>query len=76
MPRLREELDADRIKTSEPTEYETGQNRYKLPCGVCGQTLYVDRQTLESYEKALEYDPDNQFMCADCELEYEESAHE
>lgn len=76
MTRLRETLDADRLKTPEPTDYKTGENRYELLCGVCGRTLYADRPTFEAYEKALEHDPDNQFICSDCEQEYEDLANE
>ena len=76
MPRVREEYDADLIKTSEPTEHETAQNHFGLPCSVCGGLLYVDRETLDAYEKALAHDLDNQFICADCEREYEDAAFE
>ena len=76
MQRLREEYDADMIKTNEPTEYKTGLNRCELSCGVCGKLFYVDKETLESYEKALEHDLDNQFICLECEQEYEDLAYE
>jgi len=76
IPRLREEYDADLIKPNEPTEYKTELNRYELPCSVCGKSIYVDKQTLEGYEKALEQDLDNQFICLECEQEYEDSASE
>lgn len=76
MPQVREELDADFLKTIEPTEYMTDINRYELPCGVCGRTLYVDAQTLRDFERALEHDLDNQFICSECEQDYEDLAYE
>ncbi len=76
MPRVREEYDADLIRANEPTDNETAQNRFGLPCSVCGKTLYVDRETLDAYEKALAQDLDNQFICPDCEREYEDAAFE
>jgi hypothetical protein len=76
IPKIRAELDADIINANEPTEYATDTNRFQLPCGVCGKMLFVDRETLAAYEKALLHDLDNQFICADCEREYEDSAYE
>lgn len=75
-PRLREEYDADLIKPNEPTEYKSGLSRYELTCDACGRTLYVDKETLEKYKKAMEYDLDNQFICSECEREYEDLAYE
>lgn len=76
MPRVKEELDADHIKTNEPTEYKNEVNRFELPCGVCGKTLFVDQKTVRDFERALEHDLDNQFICNDCEREYEDLAYE
>jgi hypothetical protein len=76
MPRVREKFDPDFVETNEPTEYRTDLNRYELPCGVCGRTLYVDETTLRDFERALEHDLDNQFICAECEQDYEDSAYE
>jgi hypothetical protein len=75
MTRARAELDADREKTLEPTEYKTEINRYPLPCGVCAKTFYVDEQTLRDFERKIERDPDNQFICTECDLAYEDMAH-
>lgn len=76
MPGIREEYDADLVKDDEPTEYVTAQNQFDLPCGVCGKLLYVNRETLDAYEKAFAQDLDNQFICADCEQDYEDAAYE
>lgn len=76
IPKIRAEFDADMIEANKQTEYETELNRFELPCGVCGKMLFVDKETLGNYEKALEHDLDNQFICADCEREYEDLAYE
>ncbi len=77
MPGIREEFDADLIKTNEPTEYETAENRHELACGGCGRTLSVDAQTLADFERDLEHDLDNQFICFECkQQEYEDSVFE
>lgn len=76
MPQVREEFDADFLKTIEPTEYKTDVNRYELPCSVCGRTMFVDETTLRDFERALEHDLDNQFICAECGRDYEDSAYE
>ncbi len=76
MIRIREEFDADLIKTNLPTEYQTELNHYELLCGVCNKHLFVDEPTIKSYQKALEYNFDNQFTCSECEEEYENLAYE
>ena len=76
IPRLREEYDADRIKPNEPTECKTPLNRYELNCGVCGKRFYVDEETLRDFENRFKHDLDNQFICSECELEYENLAFE
>lgn len=76
MPKLRQELDADRLETIGPTEYKTDINKYPLPCGVCGRTLYVDSATADRYERAIKFDPDNHYICPDCEEEYADLAYE
>lgn len=76
MPQVREELDADLARTNEPTEFRTDLNRFELPCGVCGRTLYVDEPTVRDFERALEHDLDNQFICSECERDYEDLAYE
>lgn len=76
MPRVKEELDADFIKTNEPTEYMTDLNRFELPCGVCGKVLFVDQSTVQDLERRLEHDLDHQFICLECEQDYEDLARE
>lgn len=76
MPIARQQFDADVARINEPTEYKTDQNIHPLNCGVCGQILYVDRDTFEHHESARECDLDNQFICINCEQEYEDQAYE
>jgi hypothetical protein len=76
MPQVREKFDPDFVKTNEPTDYRTDLNCYELPCGVCGRMLYVDETTRRDFERALEHDLDNQFVCAECERDYEDLAYE
>jgi hypothetical protein len=75
MQRIREEYDADLLKTNEPTEYKTDLNTHELLCSTCGRFLFVDKETAERYEKAMQHDLDNQFICPDCEREQEELAY-
>ncbi len=69
---LREDFEGDLERATRPTAYETELNRCELHCGVCGGVLYVDRETMQKHERALEHDIDNQFICYDCERDYED----
>lgn len=76
MPKLREEADADRVENIvEITDFKTDQNKYELFCGSCGKAFYVDKETSESFNRAMEHDLDNQFLCSDCEREQDEMAY-
>ena len=77
MPRVSEEFDDELIKTNEPTEYQTTENRHEIACGVCGRMLYVDARALADFERDLEHDLDNQLICFECkQQEYEDSVFE
>lgn len=76
MPTVRQQFDADVARINEPTEYKTELNIHALNCGVCGQIMYVDQETFDRYERAVECDLDNQFICMNCEHEYEDEAYE
>lgn len=76
MPRLREELDADLLKSDESATDETAENRHEIACGVCGRSLYVDAQTVADFERGVEYDLDNQLICFECKQDYEDSVFE
>jgi len=71
----RQYYDADRIKSYDPPEYMIDNNRFPMPCSVCGNEFYVDEPTLRRYERAAEFDPDNTFVCLACEQEYEDLSH-
>lgn len=72
LTRLREEYDADLNQGVAVTEYRTETNRYEVPCGACGRSLYVDEDLKEDLERAIKHDLDNQLLCSQCELEEEE----
>lgn len=73
--RLHEEYDSDVATEPVPTDYRTETNRHEVPCSVCGKPFYVDDQTKQDLEHALENDLDNPFVCFDCEQEYDELAY-
>jgi hypothetical protein len=71
MPRLRNELDADRFaEIGEPTQFQTEINRYEANCGVCGGKYFVDEETLAGINRAAEYGTDNPFTCPECEQDF------
>lgn len=76
MPGVRKQYDADIARTNEPTSYRTEDNVHELDCGVCGRLMYVDKQTFEDFKRKFQHDPDNQFVCMDCDRDYEERAYE
>jgi hypothetical protein len=75
MLRIREQYDADLIKRYDPAEYMVDENRFPMPCSVCGNEFYVDKATLRRYERAVGFDTDNTFVCRVCEGEYDELSH-
>lgn len=76
MPTARQQFDGDVAKMNEPTEYKTDRNIHPVNCGARGQMMYVDEGTFEHFERAVECDSDNQFVCLVCEHEYEDEAYE
>lgn len=58
------------------TEYPTDENQYNVNCGICNQSLYVDKQQYESVVRAIEEGLDNPFVCDDCREEYAELEHQ
>jgi uncharacterized protein YlaI len=76
MPKLREEATADTPQIDARYGiYKTEQYPHEVLCGSCSRTLYVDNVTFESFARAVELDPDNQFVCDDCLNEYEDTSH-
>ena len=76
MPHLREEADADRIENYVAmTDHKTEQNLYELFCASCGRVMYVDGETKEQFNRAMQHDLDNQFVCDKCQQEQDEMAY-
>ncbi|HYJ90646.1 MAG TPA: hypothetical protein VEV84_05005 [Pyrinomonadaceae bacterium] len=76
MQASRAQFDADRVENwSTYTKFPTNTNQYSLNCGICNQSLYVDKQTYESTVNAIEKGLDNPFVCEDCQAEYAELEH-
>ena len=66
----------DAKSAERPTRNATETNTHTVPCGVCGETFYVDEPTYETVQSALDYEPaDNPFTCDACEAEYGEEEH-
>jgi len=76
MTRLREEFDADRAEeTAAATRLQDDVNKFELVCSTCGRTVFTDEATHSQAVRAMEIDPDNQFICDDCDEFDEEFAH-
>jgi hypothetical protein len=76
MPFVREQFDADRFQHPQITEYPADLERFTIPCAVCRRPLYVDEETKNSIERAIEHDLDNGLTCPDCEQDYDRLAFE
>jgi hypothetical protein len=73
MQRIRSEFDSDRKTISEPTDYETSENRFELLCGMCGAPVFVDRTIYERLNAAVEQGlEDNPVVCGECETDFDE----
>ena len=75
MPRLREEFDSDLITRHRPAEYRTTTNQFELPCSVCEKILFVDQDTKQDFDRAIERDLDYTLTCLDCDQEYDGLAY-
>ena len=76
MPRTRQEFDADRISEYEVADYRSTMNRYEIPCSVCQRLVFVNEDVKRDFDRGVERDLDNTFMCQDCEQEYDRLAFE
>lgn len=75
MQAIREERDSDRLdEYSRQSEVETITHRNEVVCGSCARILFVDDETAANVSRALEIDPDNQFMCDECSEELQDQA--
>lgn len=75
MPRLREEFDSDLTTRPRPADYRTATNQFEVPCSVCGKTLFVDADTKQDFDRAVERDLDYTLTCVDCDQEYDGLAY-
>jgi hypothetical protein len=48
---------------------------HEVICGSCGRTYFADNEAYESQLRAMEFDPDNSFVCDACEIEGEDLSH-
>jgi len=75
--KLKEEINADLAENhGSITYFVNGASTYEINCGACNKTLYADRKTSEWIHRSIEQGLDNPFLCNDCELEYEDLAHD
>lgn len=75
MTRIRAEFDADRAEKPAPALYATAENRFAIPCSICGRDYYFDAEAKAEIDRVWEESGENPFVCAECEAAYEESAH-
>ena len=59
-----------------PTTFKTAEHQHELRCGMCGEIYFVDSETLDSVNTAVQAGLDNPFLCEDCEEAYDEVAFE
>lgn len=76
MPRLREQFDADRFEQRPAFEAESAIHRFEIPCSACGRPLFVDEETMQSFQRSTNQDLDTGLTCAECEQEYDRLAFE
>ena len=69
MPRRHEQFDADHEPQRRITEFATATNRFRVPCSLCGRSLFVDEAAKRKLEHTLEYDQEAGLLCSECESE-------
>lgn len=75
--KVKEEIDADLMENYVSiTDNTTSRNTYKIKCGECNRTLYADKETAETFYRAIRQGWDNPFLCDYCRRDYEELAYE
>lgn len=75
--RIRSEYDGDfpnRLHQIMP--HRTENHSQEIRCSVCSKLYYVNEETFKQIERLIKYDLDNQFLCDDCEREYQDAAFE
>ena len=59
-----------------PTSFRTQENEFEIRCGMCGKINYVDGETFERINSAIQAGLDNPFCCEVCEEEYDDLSYE
>jgi len=75
MQRSRSEFDGDRQRPHLPLEFETAENRFEVPCSICGNKYYFDENGKLDLETAMAEGGENNFVCVECEADEEMAAH-
>ena len=75
--RTRSDYDGDfPNKLHQFSTIQTENQQQEIRCSVCGKLYYVDEETFRELERQIKYDLDNQFLCDECEREYQDAAFE
>ena len=55
------------------TEDKNEQQQSEIRCGACGKAYYIDKEMADYYNRLIERDLDNPFLCDDCLVNLQES---
>ena len=59
-----------------PTSFMTERNEHEVRCAMCARTVYVDEETFDFANKAIQSGLDNPFRCEICAEEYDDLVYE
>ena len=54
----------------------TERNEHEVRCAMCARTVYVDEETFDFANEAIESGLDNPFRCEICAEEYDDLVYE
>ena len=75
--RIRSEYDNDYPnQLHQPNSFKSKNEPHEIRCSICGKPYFADDETFKNLEKMMKYDLDNQFLCDDCEHEYQDAIFE
>jgi uncharacterized protein with PIN domain len=75
--KIRSEFDGDfPKKLHQFSSFKTETEPHEIRCSICGKLYFVDREMFNKFAELLKYNLDNQFLCENCERDYQESAFE
>lgn len=69
-------LPSQHIPTFGPTFFKTDRNQQEVRCGMCGTIIYVDAETFNFVNEAINAGLDDPFRCQLCKEEYDDLAYE